>query len=117
MSSIPAPSEAPRFVSGDVFAGRYRIVARLGLAAMGEVWRVDDMVLGTEVALKIMSAPSPETRQQILNEVRLARQITDPNVRRVFDVGEASDDVFCTMELIVGQDLGTLLKRTGRLPP
>jgi len=94
MSSIPAPSEAPRFVSGDVFAGRYRMVARLGFAAMGEVWRAEDMVLGTSVALKIILAPSAETRRQILNEVRLARQITDPNVRRVFDVGEAGDDVF-----------------------
>jgi len=117
MSSIPAPSEAPRFVSGDVFAGRYRMVARLGFAAMGEVWRAEDMVLGTSVALKIILAPSAETRRQILNEVRLARQITDPNVRRVFDVGEAGDDVFCTMELIDGEDLGTLLKRVGRLPP
>src|SRR4030095_16770224 len=113
----PAPSEAPRFVTGDVFAGRYRMVARLGFGAMGEVWRADDLVLGTSVALKIILAPSHETRGQILNEVRLARQITDPNVRRVFDVGEAGDDVFCTMELIEGQDLGTLLKRVGRLPP
>ena len=116
MSSIPAPSEAPRFVSGDVFAGRYRMVARLGFAAMGEVWRAEDMVLGISVALKIILAPSADTRRQILNEVRLARQITDPNVRRVFDVGEAGDDVFCTMELIDGEDLGTLLKRVGRLP-
>jgi eukaryotic-like serine/threonine-protein kinase len=110
------PSEAPRFVTGDVFAARYRMVSRLGLAAMGEVWRAEDLVLGTSVALKIILAPSPETRRQILNEVRLARQITDPNVRRVFDVGEVGDDVFCTMELIEGQDLGTLLKRVGRLP-
>ena len=116
MATIPAPSEAPRFVSGDVFAGRYRMVARLGFAAMGEVWRADDLVLGIAVALKIILAPSAETRRQILNEVRLARQITDPNVRRVFDVGEAGDDVFCTMELIDGEDLGTLLKRVGRLP-
>src|SRR4030095_11530216 len=113
----PAPSEAPRFVTGDMFAGRYRMVARLGFGAMGEVWRADDLVLGTSVALKIILAPSHETRGQILNEVRLARKIADPAVRRVFDVGEAGDDVFCTMELIDGQDLGTLLKRVGRLPP
>ena len=117
MASYPTPSEAPRFVSGDVFASRYRMVARLGFAAMGEVWRADDLVLGTAVALKIILAPSAETRREILNQVRLARQITDPAVRRVFDVGEVGDDVFCTMELIDGQDLGTLLKRVGRLPP
>jgi eukaryotic-like serine/threonine-protein kinase len=117
MSSVPEASDTPRFVSGDVFAGRYRIVARLGVSAMGEVWRADDLVLGTPVALKVIVAPSAELRGHILNEVRLARQITDPAVRRVFDVGEAGDDVFCTMELIDGEDLGTLLKRVGRLPP
>ncbi len=117
MSSPPAPLEAPRFVTGDVFAERYRMVARLGVAPMGEVWRADDLVLGTAVALMIVLAPSADTRQHILTEVRLVRQISDPAVRRVFDVGEAGDDVFCTMELIEGQDLGTLLKRVGRLPP
>jgi serine/threonine protein kinase/tetratricopeptide (TPR) repeat protein len=113
--SSPA-SEAPRFVTGDVFAGRYRMVTRLGLAAMGEVWRADDLVLGTPVALKIILEPTAETRAHIVKEVRLTRQITDPAVRRVFDVGEAGDDVFYTMELIDGEDLGTLLKRVGRLP-
>src|SRR4026209_2685146 len=117
MSSSPAPFDGRRFVAGDVFAGRYRMVSRLGVAPMGEVWRVDDLVLGTAVALMVVLAPSSDTRRQILNEVRLVRQITDPAVRRVFDVGEAGDDVFCTMELIEGQDLGTLLKRVGRLPP
>jgi eukaryotic-like serine/threonine-protein kinase len=114
--SPPAPSEAPRFVSGEVFAGRYRMVARLGFAAVGEVWRADDLVLGTSVAVKVIPAPSAEVRAHILNEVRLTRQITDPAVRRVFDVGEEGTDVFCTMELIDGEDLGTLLKRVGRLP-
>src|SRR5262245_37165899 len=117
MASPRAPSKAPRFVTGDVFADRYRMVSRLGVAPMGEVWRADDLVLGTAVALMVVLAPSADTRQQILNEVRLVRQISDPAVRRVFDVGEAGDDVFCTMELIEGQELGTLLKRVGRLPP
>src|SRR6185503_4969684 len=117
MSSHPAPFEAPRFVTGDVFASRYRMVARLGVAPMGEVWRADDLVLGTAVALMVVLAPSTDTRRQILNEVRRVRQIADPAVRRVFDVGESGDDVFCTMELIDGEDLGTLLKRVGRLPP
>lgn len=117
MSSAPTPPDAPRFVTGDVFAGRYRMVTRLGMAAMGEVWRVDDLVLGVPVALKIIVAPTAEARAHIANEVRLTRQITDAAVRRVFDVGEAGSDVFYTMELIDGEDLGTLLRRVGRLPP
>jgi eukaryotic-like serine/threonine-protein kinase len=92
------------------------MVARLGFAAVGEVWRAEDLVLGTSVAVKVIPAPSAEVRAHILDEVRLTRQITDPAVRRVFDVGEEGNDVFCTMELIDGEDLGTLLKRVGRLP-
>ena len=52
----------------------------------------------------------------ILNEVRLARQITHPAVCRVFDVGEAEGEVFYSMELVQGEDLATLLRRVGRLP-
>jgi tetratricopeptide (TPR) repeat protein len=117
MSFPGIPPETPRFVTGDMFADRYRIVRRLGRGGMGEVWRAEDLVLGTSVALKIILSPTPEARARILNEVRLARQITDPAVCRVYDVGEAGSDIFYTMELINGEDLATLLKRVGRLPP
>jgi hypothetical protein len=43
---------------------------------MAEVWRADDLVLDTPVALKLIHSASPEARGRILNEVRLARQIT-----------------------------------------
>ena len=49
--------------------------------------------------------------------MRLARQITHPAVCRVFDVGEAEGVVFFSMELIRGENLATLLRRVGRLPP
>jgi serine/threonine-protein kinase len=48
--------------------------------------------------------------------VRLARQITHAVVCRVFDVGEAEDEVFYTMELVQGENLARLLGRVGRLP-
>ena len=57
MSLPPTALETPRFVTGDVFAGRYRIVTWLARRGMGEVWRVDDLVLGTPVALKVIVAP------------------------------------------------------------
>jgi len=103
-------------VPGTVFAGRYRMITRLGQGGMGDVWRADDLVLGTAVAVKLILEPGPDGRDRILNEVRLARQITHPNVCRVFDVGEADGCVFFTMELVEGEDLAALLKRVGRLP-
>jgi serine/threonine protein kinase/Tfp pilus assembly protein PilF len=106
----------PVFAPGEVFAGRYRMVERIGSGGMGDVWRADDLVLETEVALKVIESASPAARERIFKEVRLARQITHPAVCRVFDVGEAQGVIFFSMELIRGEDLAALLRRVGRLP-
>ncbi len=49
-------------------------------------------------------------------EVRIARQVSHPNVCSVFDIGEADGLPFLTMEYVDGEDLSTLLRRIGRLP-
>ncbi len=107
--------EQEEFSAGDVFAGRYRMIARVGRGGMGDVWRADDLVLETQVALKLIRSASPSDRMRILQEVRLARQITHPAVCRVFDVGEGGGTLFFSMEFVHGEDLAALLKRTGRL--
>jgi eukaryotic-like serine/threonine-protein kinase len=112
-SSSVGPSDSLK--SGDVFANRYRMIARIGRGGMGDVWRADDLVLGTPVALKLIHSTGAAARAQIIGEVRLARQITHPAVCRVFDVGEDQGQAFLSMELVEGEDLATLLKRVGRL--
>src|SRR5439155_633746 len=47
----------------------------------------------------------------------LARQISHPNVCRVYDIAEANGVHFLTMEYVDGEDLRSLLERIGRLPP
>src|SRR4051812_855279 len=102
---------------GEVFARRYRMISRIGRGGMGDVWRAEDLVLQTPVALKLIDARSEHARQRILNEVRLARLITHPAICRVFDVGETENGVaFYSMELVQGEDLAALLRRVGRLP-
>ena len=105
-----------RFAPGEVFADRYRIVTCIGRGGMGEVWRADDLVLQTPVALKVIDAEGAAGRERILNEVRLARQVTHAAVCRVFDVGQTDTELFYSMELVQGEDLSTLLRRMGRLP-
>jgi tetratricopeptide (TPR) repeat protein len=112
----PALAPESPFAPGDLFAGRYRMVHRLGRGGMGDVWAADDLVLQTRVALKAIYSANAESRSRLLNEVRLARQITHPSVCRVFDVGEAGGGIFYTMEFVHGEDLASLIRRVGRLP-
>ena len=110
------PAAGAGFVPGAVVADRYRMVARIGQGGMGDVWRADDLVLDTAIALKVFLARGVDARERLLNEVRLARKITHPSICRVFDVGEADGLVFFTMELVRGEDLAALLRHVGRLP-
>ena len=101
-----------------MIAGRYRIMALLGRGGMGEVYRADDLNLGQEVALKFLppEATNEDSLERFRNEVRIARQISHPNVCRVYDIGEANGQIYLSMEYIDGEDLASLLRRIGRLP-
>jgi serine/threonine-protein kinase len=100
-------------------AGRYRIIALLGRGGMGEVYRADDLTLGQQVALKFLPAVvanNPNAVDRFRNEVRIARRVSHPNVCRVYDLGEIDGHLFLSMEYVDGEDLGSLLRRIGRLP-
>ena len=110
----------PHFATGSVLASRYQIVTLLGRGGMGEVYRADDLKLNQAVALKFLppaQSSDAAALDRLRQEVRLARQISHPNVCRVFDLGEIEDArAFLCMEYIDGEDLAGLLRRIGRLP-
>jgi hypothetical protein len=113
------PHRHERFLPGAVLADRYRIVALSGRGGMGEVYRADDLKIGQPVALKFLSADverDPDRLQRLLGEVRIARQVSHPNVCRVYDVVEFEGHHFISMEYVDGEDLAALLRRIGRLP-
>jgi hypothetical protein len=96
---------------------------------MGEVYRAEDLKLGQTVALKFLPQSLSQTQESLerfTREVRLARQVSHPNVCRVFDIGEITETTaagktithtFLTMEFVDGEDLASLMRRIGRLPP
>ena len=108
-----------RFQPGTLLGGRYRVVGRLGRGGMGEVYRADDLKLGQPVALKFLPPEvdgDPVKLMQLHTEVRMARQVSHPNVCRVYDIDEEEGHTFLSMEYIDGEDLASLLKRIGRFP-
>ena len=112
--------EAGGFTPGAVLAERYRIIGLLGRGGMGEVYRADDLKLGQPVALKFLPrrfADEKDRLDRFYAEVRIARQVSHPNVCRVYDVGEIDGQHYLSMEYVDGEDLASLLKRIGRLPP
>jgi eukaryotic-like serine/threonine-protein kinase len=112
--------DAGGFTPGLVLAERYRIIGLLGRGGMGEVYRADDLKLGQPVALKFLPkalSEDPVRRERFYAEVRIARQVSHPNVCRVYDVAEFDGHHCLSMEYVDGEDLASLLKRIGRLPP
>jgi serine/threonine-protein kinase len=120
-ASVPArvSSGEGRFAAGVVLAARYQIIGLLGKGGMGEVYRANDLTLDQPVALKFLPASMAGDAGMLArfhNEVRVARQVSHPNVCRVYDLGEVDGRPYLSMEYIDGEDLGSLLRRIGRLP-
>ena len=137
-SATPTPSRTPRsssspnpltssdaigggrFTPGQILAERYRIVALAGRGGMGEVFRAEDLTLGQIVAMKFLPerlSQEEAALSRFHGEVRNARQVSHPNVCRVFDIGEAEGTLFLTMEYVDGEDLASVVRRIGRLSP
>lgn len=113
------PFHEGRFPAGTLIAERYRIVGLAGKGGMGEVYRAYDLKVEQCVALKFLpeaTAADPATLARVRSEVRIARQVSHPNVCRVYDIGEAKNQPFISMEYVDGENLSSLLRRIGRLP-
>ena len=114
------PIAGGRFVSGQMIAGRYRIVSMVGRGGMGEVYRAEDLTLGQVVAIKFLPealSQNSAALSRFHSEVRIARQVSHPNVCRVFDIGDADGALFLSMEFVDGEDLASVVRRIGRLSP
>jgi eukaryotic-like serine/threonine-protein kinase len=101
-----------------VLAGRYRVLALLGVGGMGSVYLADDLELGERVAVKMLRrehSHDSEFVERLRSEVRLARRVTHKNVARTYDIGEHEGERFLTMEYVAGESLGARIARDGAL--
>ena len=74
---------------------------------MGEVYKAYDLILNQSVALKFLAEPAlnEAALARFRNEVRIARQVSHPNVCRVYDIGFVEGLHFLSMEYLDGEDL------------
>ena len=115
----PATGEGALEV-GSVLAGRYEILQLLGQGGMGAVYKARDTELDRIVALKLIRpelARNPEILKRFKQELILARQVTHKNVIRIFDLGQADEVKFITMDYVEGRDLRAILLERGKLAP
>jgi serine/threonine-protein kinase len=96
--------------------GRYQLNERIGEGAMADVYRAFDPEIGRSLAIKLLK---PEYRQseeccsRFLREARAAGVLSHPGIVTIHDVGESEGDPYIAMELLDGEPLDDLLKRTG----
>ncbi len=116
----PLGLSKPDLSRGTIFAGRYEIIEELGRGGMGAVYRAEDKKINEEVALKLINPQISSDRKIIERfgqELKIARKISHRNICRMHDLGESGGAHFITMEYVAGEDLKSLIKRIGPLPP
>ncbi len=101
---------------GDTLAGRFVLREILGYGATGTVFSALDRSVGQKVAIKVLHPDlhDERTRERLRREVRASRN-GHPNLVAVYDLHEADDRVFLSLELVEGHSLKELLGERTRL--
>jgi len=128
-------NRTPTFVSADVpdsmhsqseearlrwlLADDYEVLTRLGEGSFGSVWRVRDLSLGREVALKLLHphvARDDRAVSRFRREARLAAQLAHPAIVPIYDWDSRGSLSWYTMELAEGGSVAHLVARSGPRP-
>ena len=118
-AKAPQQPEPSPYLAGEVVGDRYRLVHEIGRGGMGVVWVAHSLVLGVDVALKLIraSASSSALSSRMAREAHAAARLGHPALVRVFDFGwTRHGDPYLVMELVQGVTLAAMLKRESRLP-
>src|SRR5271157_2310196 len=100
--------------------GRYVLLDRLGIGAMGRVFKARHRLMDRLVALKVVlpgCATSKHSVSRFFREMKIVGVLDHPNVVRAFDADQQEDSPYIVMEYLEGEDLEKVLRRRGMLPP
>jgi tRNA A-37 threonylcarbamoyl transferase component Bud32 len=105
---------------GTILGGRYRLVELIGQGGMARIYRAHDNQLDRDVAVKLLRPEygrDPDFGSRFRHEAQAAASLNHPNVVSVYDYGQDEAGPFIVMELVDGEDLAAIVKRSGALPP
>ena len=107
---------------GVTLSDRYRLQRLIATGGMGQVWEALDARLGRQVAIKVLKAEfssDPEFVERFRAEARIVAMLNHPGIASVYDYGETELEdartAYLVMEMVTGEPLNSVLKRTGRL--
>jgi eukaryotic-like serine/threonine-protein kinase len=110
----------PVLAPGLMLTPNLRLLRLIGRGGMGSVWLAEHLVLGSEVAVKVLSAElahEPEALERFRREATAVAQLRSPNVVAIHDFGATATGIpYFVMEHLVGEDLALRLDRKGALP-
>jgi serine/threonine-protein kinase len=97
----------------------YELLGTLGQGGFGRVYRVRDLHLEREVALKVLHpalTQDPAVVERFRREAQLAARLNHPNIVNIYDIAGRSGLIWYTMALVQGPSLAQLVERQGSLP-
>src|SRR5881409_3485707 len=106
---------------GELLAGRYRVLRRLGAGGMGTVYLAEHVHLGRLTAVKVLCPPlcedDPDAEQRFRQEALLVARVRHPGVAQVYDFDRLPDGQFLlAMEYVPGDTVAQQLERDGPFP-
>lgn len=118
-STINGPTSSDPLI-GRVLDGKYKVLARVGGGGIGVVYRAEQLRTGAEVAIKVLHAQfvtDASFLERFRREARAAAKLNHPNIVRIYDFVEATDDspAFIAMEFVQGKPLSTVLRDEGKI--